>query len=119
MAKISKMTLCANNVTAIVGFYNAVLEAHFIPVSDDPAGFHKGQIADIPTLLCPNSIAQVDAKQNRQQFDFVVDDLENTVQAALEHGGTIIQAIEKQGSVDVASVYDPDGNSLVFIQQMD
>ena len=119
MVKISKMTFCAVDVPAMVTFYNAVLDADFTPLADNPPGFHQGAIAGIPTLLCPNSIAQVDARQNRQQFDFLVDDIEKTMQAVLGSGGRINEPITNQNGMLVGSAYDPDGNSLVFIQSSD
>ena len=66
--------------------------------------------------MCPNSVAQVDAKQNRQQFDFLVDDVQATLDTALAHGGTPLQPAQEHNGTIIASVYDPDGNSMVFSQ---
>ncbi|QPC84837.1 hypothetical protein G4Y79_10835 [Phototrophicus methaneseepsis] len=118
MPIIAKMTLVANNIPAMVTYYNAVLDAGFEPIPGAPDGFHRGQIAGIETLLCPNHIAQVEAKQNRQQFDFIVDDITLTMHTALDTGAQIIEAIREQDGIQTASVYDPDGNSMVFIQKV-
>lgn len=117
MPTIAKMTLVATDIKAMVAFYNAVLGADFTPVQNAPEGFYSGKIAGIGTLLCPNSIAQVNAKQNRQQFDFIVEDIEASIQASLDSGGRLLEALSEQNGIKTASVYDPDGNSMVFIQK--
>jgi predicted enzyme related to lactoylglutathione lyase len=115
--RISNMTIAATNVDAMVAFYNAVLETDFQPIELFPGttAYH-GKLAGIPVLMCPNSVAQVDAKQNRQQFDFQVDDVLVTLDSALAHGGTALQSAQEHNGVIIASVYDPDGNSMVFSQ---
>ena len=115
--RISNMTIAATKVEAMVAFYNAVLETNFQPIELFPGttAYH-GKLAGIPVLMCPNSVAQVDAKQNRQQFDFQVDNVQTTFAAALANGGTALQSTQEHNGAIIASVYDPDGNSMVFSQ---
>jgi predicted enzyme related to lactoylglutathione lyase len=117
--QISGMTLAATSVEAMVAFYNAVLDAHFEVVELFPgATGYRGKLAGMDVLMCPNTVARVDARQNRQQFDFLVDDVRATVAAALAHGGKEISPIYEQNGVLIGSVYDPDGNSMVFKQKI-
>jgi predicted enzyme related to lactoylglutathione lyase len=115
--RISNITIAATRMDAMVAFYNAVLETNFQPTELFPGttAYH-GILAGIPVLMCPNSVAQVDAKQNRQQFDFLVEDVQVTFDIALAHGGTALQSAQEHNDTIIASVYDPDGNSMVFSQ---
>ena len=115
--RITNLTIAATNVDAMVAFYNAVLYTNFQPMELFPGTTaYRGILAGIPVLMCPNSVAQVDAKQNRQQFDFMVDDVRTTLASALVHGGRALQSAEEHNGMVIASVYDPDGNSMVFSQ---
>jgi len=114
---IDALTLAVTNMDDMVTFYNQVLDANlnsFEPFPD--ATLYKGTLAGIPLTLCPNTIAQVDAQQNRQQFRFRVESAHDTFLNALNNGATEISAIEEQGDFLICAVYDPDGNSIVFVQ---
>lgn len=112
---IEHITLATTNTEKMVEFYNAVLEANLTPFEPFPgATFYSGNLAGIPLTICPNTVAGVEAKQNRQQFRFKVDNVHDTFIAALNNGGTELTAIEEQGDNLICSVYDPDGNSIVF-----
>ena len=117
--QISGMTLAATNMEAMVAFYNTVLDTDFQPVELFPgATGYRGTLAGMNVLMCPNSVARVDARQNRQQFDFWVDDVLATVAAALAHSGREVSPIYEQNGILIGSVYDPDGNSMVFKQNI-
>ncbi|MEO1287131.1 MAG: VOC family protein [Chloroflexota bacterium] len=114
---IRAITLATTHTQQMVEFYNAVLDANlseFQPIPD--TSFYSGKLAGIPLTICPNTIAQVDAQQNRQQFEFAVDDIHDVFITALNNGGMQITAIEEQDTMLICSVYDPDGNSIVFSQ---
>lgn len=114
---IESMTLATTHTEKMVEFYNAVLDANLSPFEPFPGTtFYSGNFAGIPLTVCPNTIAGVEAQQNRQQFQFRVDNVHDTFIAALNHNGTELTAIEEQGNTLICSVYDPDGNSIVFSQ---
>lgn len=116
--KIASITLATTRTDKMVEFYNAVLDANLTAYEPFPeATFYSGNFADIPFTICPNTVAGVDAKQNRQQFRIMVDNLHDTFVTALNYGGTQITAIEEQDDLLICSVYDPDGNSIVFAQE--
>lgn len=114
---IEQITLATTNTGKMVEFYNSVLETTLNPFEPFPgATFYSGTLASIPLTVCPNTVAGVEAKQNRQQFRFRVDNVHDTFIAALNNHGTELSAIEEQGDMLIGSVYDPDGNSIVFTQ---
>lgn len=116
--EIANITMVATNVEAMLKFYNAVVDTNF-QKSALIAGhqLYSGKLAGIPIDLCPNSLVDIVAEQNRQQFHFLVDDVRATMNTALANGGTELNSIQEQNGTLIASVYDPDHNSIVFAQQ--
>src|SRR5687767_3733338 len=116
---IDHITFAVTNIEAMVAFYNTVFDMSLeaIELAPDTIGYY-GKLAGILTLLCPNSLARVDAQQNRHQFDFVVEDVEATLALALANGGTALGELQEHQGIRIASVYDPDGNSMVFKQKI-
>jgi catechol 2,3-dioxygenase-like lactoylglutathione lyase family enzyme len=115
---IENITVATTNTEKMVEFYNAVLDANLKGFEPFPnATFYSGNLAGIALTICPNTIAQVEAKQNRQQFRFKVDNIHDTFVTALSNGATELSAIEEQGDLLICAVYDPDGNSIVFSQE--
>ena len=115
--QIESITLATTDMMQMVEFYNTVLSSHLTSFQPYPdATFYSGMLANIPLVMCPNIVAGVNAHQNRHQFRFKVDDIHQTFIAALNAGGTQITAIEEQDSRLMCAVYDPDGNSIVFVQ---
>lgn len=103
--RIRKMTLAAEDFERMKAFYDAVFDAGLQPIRE---GMASGAFAGIPLLLCSNVFAGVDARQNRQQFDVEVRDLEAVCQAAETHGGVV-----RERNSDHATLVDPDGNTVV------
>lgn len=64
-------------------------------------------------LFCPNSIAEVKAEQNRQQFRFVVEDAAGYLGKANASGGR--GELQESDGITIASIYDPDGNSMELV----
>lgn len=67
MISIERITLAATKTDEMMTFYNAVLNTNLHPI-ESAAGFYKGTLADYDLTMCPNSVADVNAEQNRQQF---------------------------------------------------
>jgi predicted enzyme related to lactoylglutathione lyase len=115
--KLEQIILATTNMAGMVSFYNEVFDAQLI--GHEPMMgviFYNGKLAGIPMQLCPNEVAQVEAKQNRQQFYFSTDDLDATLTAALAHGGMQIAEIAETEDGRLVGIYDPDGNSIIFRQ---
>ncbi len=106
----------------MIRFYNAVFEANLTPFTpapfsdDDEMIFYRGHLAGINLLFCPNDIAGIEADTNRQQFNFAVKDVVQVMRTALQSGGVQIDAPQIVEGVITASVRDPDGNSIEFVQ---
>ena len=115
--ELGSITLVAENMSAMLRFYNTVFDASFQP-SEILAGHqtYLGTVAGIRTVLCPNALVQIEAKRNRHQLHFVVSDIHAVVAEALANGGTILEEIREVQSKRMGAIYDPDQNSMVFIQ---
>jgi predicted enzyme related to lactoylglutathione lyase len=115
--ELGSITLVAENMTAMLRFYNSVFDASFQPA--EILGGHQtytGTIAGIRTVLCPNALVEIDAKRNRHQLHFVVSDIHALMAEALANGGSVLEEIREVHGKQMGAVYDPDQNSMVFIQ---
>ncbi len=111
------LTVAASNMPAMVSFYNAVFAAGLKPsvhIGDEQ--FYAGTLCGMQLTLCPNRIAGVVAEQNRQQFRFQVADIEAVMRAGLANHGSKINPIEEYKGAKVASLADPDGNTIEFVE---
>ncbi len=114
---IERITVAVTHMTAMVKFYNAVFTADLQPFGPEGSTrFHRGTLAGKKLVFCPNSIVEVEAHQNRQQFHFVVDDVEHTMHQALNNGGQEFNPIQQDGRAKSGAVADPDGNTMEFIE---
>jgi catechol 2,3-dioxygenase-like lactoylglutathione lyase family enzyme len=116
--------MAVTHMARMVRFYNTVFESELTPFTPAPfdekkTTFYRGTLAGINLLFCPNDIAGVEATTNRHQFNFVVGDVFLVMQMALQHGGSQIDGPQIVDGVITASVRDPDGNSIEFIQLKD
>ena len=117
--KIERMTVAVNRMAEMVRFYNAVFDAGLEPFGPEGAvRFHRGKLDGKTLIFCPNTIAEVDAQQNRQQFHFAVEDVDHVMQQALNNGGQEYTPLQDNGQTRSASVADPDGNTMEFIQHL-
>jgi catechol 2,3-dioxygenase-like lactoylglutathione lyase family enzyme len=107
--QITRITIAVTHIEDMVAFYNEVCHAHLVP----QLPFYRGELAGIDLLFCPNEIAGVDAKQNRQQFRFEVDDIHTVLEAVRQNGGEILNEGIENG-VRLVGVRDPDGNTIEF-----
>lgn len=109
---LERMTLAATHVEAMLNFYNTVFEAGFEQLPDKP--LYLGMLGGVETILCPNTIAQVDANQSRIQLRLRVTDLEGTLDKAYANGGVFLDETANENA-QIVSLRDPDGNSLELI----
>ena len=119
--RIHRITMAVSDMQKMVQFYNAVFASNLTPFTpalfeEQGAVFYRGSLAGVNLLMCPNEIAGVEAVTNRQQFNFAVDDVFAVMRIALTSGGEQIDGPRIVEGVITASVRDPDGNSIEFIQ---
>jgi predicted enzyme related to lactoylglutathione lyase len=111
---LAQLTLSAEHVIAMVDFYNGLFAADLQPVAAYGTTLYRGQLHGLPFLICPNTLANVSAAQNRHQFTYTVSDLTTVMQRAQEVGGQMMQR-----DASTLTILDPDGNSIVFQQVAD
>ena len=113
------LTIAAVNMKEMVRFYNAVFGAGLketVHIGDQQ--FFGGALAGLEVVLCPNAIAGVDAAQNRQQFRFAVSDIDKVMQTGLANHGSEINPVDEYKGAKVASLADPDGNTIEFVEHI-
>ncbi len=113
--KVDKLTIAVTNTAAMVAFYNTVFDAKIRAIADSP--FYSGTFAGTQIMLCPNSIAQVEATKNRIQLRVDVDNIATVVSTAVRNGGGDYGDRHEDESSIVQGIFDPDGNSIELIQQ--
>ena len=115
--KLTGLTIAAIKMKKMVAFYNAVLGARLKPtVHIGAAQFYGGKIGELELTLCPNDIAGVVAQQNRQQLRFQVHDIEAVMDKGRANHGSEINPVDEYKGAKVASLADPDGNTIEFVQ---
>ncbi len=115
--ELNGITIAVIHTEQMVKFYNAVFSTNLKPtVNIGDNQFYGGTLAGIDLTFCPNEIAGVVAEQNRQQFRFRVDDIQAVITNGLANHGTEINPIDEYKGAKVASLADPDGNTIEFVQ---
>jgi predicted enzyme related to lactoylglutathione lyase len=112
----AQITLAAIDTPAMVRFYDAVFAADLQPVAAYGTTLYRGTLSGVAFVICPNDLADVDARQSRHQYTYTVPNLADTVALALAEGGTIHQAARPDASPPTTILLDPDGNSIVFVE---
>lgn len=119
--KVVGLTLAVTNMDKMVRFYSEMFGLQFQQDNNLSnklgADFYRTSFGELPVLFCPNSVAGVDAQQNRQQWDIEVAELEPFFSGrltALE--GKIKTEPYKDGDHQVGAILDPDGNTVVLKQ---
>jgi catechol 2,3-dioxygenase-like lactoylglutathione lyase family enzyme len=115
--RIDRITIAVENMDAMVQFYNAVFDTRLMAVGpQNIPEFYKGRLGEVDLLFCPNSVVEVVAEKNRQQFRFVVDDLEAILVKVGQAGGRTLDDSIRNGTLKVCGVEDPDNNTIEFVQ---
>jgi catechol 2,3-dioxygenase-like lactoylglutathione lyase family enzyme len=102
--RLTRITLAAEDLDAMVAFYDGVFGCHL--VASGP--LYVGELAGLPFAMCPNDLAGVVASQNRHQLRIAVDDVASTVARVTELGGEVMDAASTPALTAIA---DPDGNT--------
>lgn len=115
---ISQITVAITNIDMMVQFYETVFRCEFSKKEAFGTTLYFGKLGDMDLLLCPNHVAGVEAKQNRQQFDFRVSDLDSIIHNVEISGGRLQGEISVMETLKAATIMDPDGNTIVFIEEL-
>lgn len=117
---LARISIAANNIIQMAAFYNAVFDANLTPYEAYGTTLFRGELQGMSLVLAPNEMLGIQAEKNRIQFDFEVDNLREMVVEVLEAGGAFYgeTGIVEEDGRSVASVVDPDGNTLVLIERV-
>ncbi|MDN5203029.1 VOC family protein [Fulvivirgaceae bacterium BMA10] len=111
---IEGLTMAVTNMEAMVNFYSDVFNVEFRKLDLYGGSLYQTDWGDLQLLLCPSEIAQVSVNRNRHQFDIVVSDLNMIIDKAKQAGGRLMGNVNVHNGQKVVSIFDPDGNSIVF-----
>jgi predicted enzyme related to lactoylglutathione lyase len=114
--KLSKITIACTNISQMIAFYSKVFNVKFAEHEFSDFKMYSVNITDINFLFCPNEIAGVTAEQNRHQFDYTTDNIQEVIDNALSSGGSLHSELQKSDIGSSVTVSDPDGNTINFIQ---
>jgi predicted enzyme related to lactoylglutathione lyase len=114
--QISRIAMAVENVEGMVKFYENVFNTHFDSLDAGGVKLYYGNLLGFSTLLAPNSLAGVEAKQSRHQFELFVKNLEEVKKRVMESGGSVREEEVQNGST-VATIVDPDGNTIILIER--
>lgn len=114
--QIEGLTIAVNHMEEMCGFYNALFGIEFQKQEMHGFELYQGKWGEMNLLFCPANLAQNTAKQNRHQFDIIVDDLDETIQLAKANGGELMNDPQSNEWGLSVGIYDPDHNSMVFKQ---
>ncbi|MBS1494465.1 MAG: VOC family protein [Bacteroidetes bacterium] len=114
--KLSKITIACTDILKMTEFYSKVFNIRFAEHEFPGFKMYSSKITDINFLFCPNEIAGVIAEQNRHQFDYVTDNIQEVIDNTLSSGGSMHGELQKSDNGSSVTVLDPDGNTINFIQ---
>lgn len=112
----AQITLAADNLPAMVQFYRTLFALDLQPVAAYGTTLYRGNLDNVTFVLCPNSLAGVEANQSRHQFSYSVSDLAAITERAIAAGGTVQEQTAASDRPATSIIRDPDGNSIVFLQ---
>jgi predicted enzyme related to lactoylglutathione lyase len=112
----TQITLATTRTPEMVQFYTTVFALDLQPVSAYGTILYQGMLHNTTFVLCPNTLAEVQADQSRHQFTYTVSDLATIVKRTIAAGGMVQEQTSASDRSATTTIRDPDGNSIVFIQ---
>lgn len=113
---IARIAMAAENIEGMVQFYQRVFGAHFKRVSGYDTFVYEGRIFGLEYVLIPNAVAGVRCGRSRHEFNIRVKDLDATLQRVVSTGGVIAKNPAITDKRRVATVVDPDGNTMILTE---
>lgn len=115
--KITEIVIACFNMDKMLAFYQNVFDIPFKTTKILQGFIYLGFIDEIQITLCPASMADIKAKDNRHQLIFLMDDVKNTIEKTKRYGGSKMQEIEETEDVLQVAIRDVDGNSIILKQR--
>lgn len=114
--QIEGMTMAVTSMKPMLDFYSGFFDISFTEQNMFNSKLYQGKWGDLNLLFCPAEVARNSAKQNRHQFDIVVEDIEASIKLATSFGGKPMGDITDDNGVLSVGIYDPDNNSILLKQ---
>lgn len=112
---IDKITIAVEKMSAMRDFYSAVLEIEFTALEMFGETLYSAHYRNMEILLCPRSLAGVEAKTNTIQLRLIVENIPQAYHNGLRSGGTKLNEPQDFEGRRLAALRDPDNNSLELI----
>ncbi|MEM1137310.1 MAG: VOC family protein, partial [Bacteroidota bacterium] len=116
--KLKSVTISVEHMEEMLLFYKQVFKCDFDKKHTFNTTLYHSNFAGLNVIFCPNEVAKVDARQNRQQFEFIIPNLEDVIKATKTTGGKMKGEIVISDEKKSAVILDPDGNTIVFTQNL-
>ncbi|MFK7946111.1 MAG: VOC family protein [Saprospiraceae bacterium] len=114
--QIQGLTIAITNMEAMLDFYMHVFDMTFIERKMNENRLYSTVWSGLDLLFCPADLARINANQNRHQMDIIVEDLKKVIDVAIEFGGKMMGEIVEDENSKSVGIYDPDGNSILFVE---
>jgi predicted enzyme related to lactoylglutathione lyase len=116
--KIQGMTMSITNMETMLDFYMNMFNMTFVEKKMNGNYLYSTTWSGLDLLFIPAELTKIQANQNRHQIDVIVEDIEKVIDTALKFGGRIIGKLVEDENSKSVGVYDPDGNSILFVEMM-
>ena len=114
--RIEGFTLAVTNMEKMVDFYHHLFNVKFEKLDKYGTTLYQGNFGNLKILMCPAEIARNSARENRHQFDIVVDHLDLYKEKVSALGGVLMGEVVENDESYAVGFKDPDENSMVLIQ---
>ena len=114
--QLLRVAIAVSKEQEMLRFYNQVFKAELQPLPTEAGTFYHGQIGQLALTFVPNSLAQVEATQNRHQLSFLVADIKAVIADAADAGGQQVGELNIGSEGTIGAVSDPDGNTIELFE---
>lgn len=115
LTKLVHFTLATEDTGVAKNFYSNVFDEDFSAVEVGDETLYRGSLAGLGMVICPSSMAEVEANRSRHQFQFVVDDVALLVNRAESNGGWVHTPLSEANGRSYACICDPDNNTIELV----
>lgn len=116
--KLSELVIACFNMDKMLAFYQNIFDIPFKTVKIPQGSIYLGSIDDIQITLCPASMADIKANENRHQLTFLVANISNCIRKIEGYGGSFINELDEANDCLQIAIRDVDGNSILLKQSL-
>jgi predicted enzyme related to lactoylglutathione lyase len=115
LTKLVHFTLASDDTGVAKSFYSGVFGDEFAAVEVGDETLYRGSLAGLGMVICPSSMAEVEANRSRHQFQLEVEDVATLVDRAESSGGRVHTPMSDVNGRPYACICDPDNNTIELI----